>query len=87
MTAQSDAASTAWRSAAEAAIQLSQLSAEFPAFHIGMETTTYHYRVRFVARARHADVHPVLVITPDVAELRAALSAGTGQRQPDRDHA
>jgi hypothetical protein len=79
MTAQGDGASTAWRSAAEAAIQLSQLSAEFPSFHIGMETTTYHYRVRFVARARHADVHPVLVITPDVTELRDALSAGTAQ--------
>jgi hypothetical protein len=75
MAAQSDASPTAWRSPAEAATQLRRLSAEFPAFHIAMETTADN-RVRFVARSRDADTQPRVVITPDVAELRAALSAG-----------
>jgi hypothetical protein len=74
MTAQGDASATAWRSPAEAASQLRRLAAEFPAFHIAMETTADHYRVRFVARGRDADVHPRVVITSDTAELRAALS-------------
>lgn len=78
MAAQSDASPTAWRSPAEASAQLSRLSGEFPAFFIAMEVTADN-RVRFVARGRDADVHPRLVITPDVAELRNALSAGTPQ--------
>jgi hypothetical protein len=64
-----------WRSPAEAAAQLRRLSDEFPAFFIAMEATADN-RVRFVARGRHADVHPRMVITPDVAELRDALGAG-----------
>jgi hypothetical protein len=51
------------------------LAAEFPAFHIAMETTA-GYQVRFVALSRDADVHPRVAITPDAAELRVALSAG-----------
>jgi hypothetical protein len=78
MTAQSDAAPTAWRSPAEAATQLRRLADEFPAFHIAMETTA-DYRVRFIARNRYGDVHPRMVMTPDAAELRDALSASTGQ--------
>jgi hypothetical protein len=87
MTAQGDAPATAWRSPAEAASQLSRLSAEFPAFHIVMETTVGH-RVRFVARSRDADVHPRTVITPDVTELRDALTTAPAPPAPpidDRD--
>jgi hypothetical protein len=87
MTAQGDASATAWRSPAEAAAELSRLSAEFPAFHIAMETTVGH-RVRFVARNRGADVHPRTVITPDVTELRDALTTASDPPAPlrnDRD--
>jgi hypothetical protein len=41
-----------------------------------METTADHYRVRFAARGRHDGIHPRMVITPDVAELRDALGSG-----------
>jgi hypothetical protein len=61
-----------------AVAHLDRLSAEFPAFAIWLEPTADNL-VRFVARNRHADVHPRMVITPDAAELRAALSASTGQ--------
>lgn len=69
-----DIALTAWRSPVEAATQLTRLSAEFPAFHIALEVTA-GYRVRFVARGR-TRMSPRMVITPDVAELRAVLGAG-----------
>jgi hypothetical protein len=52
---------------------LDQLSAEFPSFHIVLEPTV-GTALRFVARNRHPDVHPRIVITPDPGELRAALS-------------
>jgi hypothetical protein len=55
-----------------AAAQIDRLSAEFPAFHISLEPTADN-RVRYVARGRNADVHPRMVITPDVTELRDAL--------------
>jgi hypothetical protein len=48
-----------------------------------METTA-HYRVRFVARNREAYVHPRTVITPDPAELRAALATAPAPPAPDR---
>jgi hypothetical protein len=57
-----------------AAGQADRLSAEFPAFHIALEPTADN-RVRYIARGRDADVHPRMVITSDVAELHAALSA------------
>ena len=54
--------------------QLNRLTAEFPAFSIALESTADN-AIRFVARNRHPDVHPRMVITPDAAELRAALNA------------
>jgi hypothetical protein len=57
---------------------LDSLCAEFPAFHIVLEPTADN-TIRFVARNRHPDVHPRTVITPDAAELRTALGAGTAQ--------
>jgi hypothetical protein len=56
--------------------QLSRLADEFPAFSIAVESTADD-STRFVARNRHPDVHPRMVITADVAELRAALTPGT----------
>jgi hypothetical protein len=61
-----------------AAAQVDRLSAEFPAFDIALEPTADN-RVRYIARSRDANVNPRIVITPDVAELRDALSAGTTQ--------
>jgi hypothetical protein len=55
--------------------QLDRLSADFPAFAIWLEPMADN-STRFVARNRHPDVHPRMVVTSDVAELRAALSAG-----------
>jgi hypothetical protein len=68
-----DITTTIWRSPVEAIGQLSRICAEFPAYLIVVETTADD-RTRFVARSRDADTHPRMVITPDVAELRAALS-------------
>ena len=59
----------------QASAQLHQLSVDFPAFRISLEPTVDN-TTRFVARNRHPDVHPRTVITPDAAELRAALSQG-----------
>jgi hypothetical protein len=57
-----------------AAAQAEALSAEFPRFAICLEPADE--KVRYIARNRHPDVHPRLVVTSDVAELRAALNAG-----------
>jgi hypothetical protein len=62
-----------------AAAQVDRLSAEFPTFHIALEPTADN-RVRYIARSRDANVNPRIVITPDEAELRAALSAGTAHK-------
>jgi hypothetical protein len=58
----------------QAAAQLNRLTAEFPAFSIALESMADN-AIRFVARNRHPDVHPRTVVTSDVTELRAALSA------------
>ena len=58
-----------------AAAQAERLAEEFPRFAIWLEPADDN-RVRYIARNRHPDVHPRTVITADVAELRAALSAG-----------
>jgi hypothetical protein len=57
-----------------AAAQADLLAQEFPRFAIWLEPAEDN-KVRYIARNRHPDVHPRTVITPDVAELRAALNA------------
>jgi hypothetical protein len=57
-----------------AAAQAERLSQEFPRFAIWLEPADDD-KVRYIARNRHPDVHPRTVITADVTELRAALSA------------
>jgi hypothetical protein len=58
-----------------AAAELTKLCTEFPVFSIALESTADN-ATRFVARNRRPDVHPRIVVTSDVAELRAALIAG-----------
>ena len=57
-----------------AAAQAEALAQEFPPFAIWLEPADDN-RVRYIARNRHPDVHPRTVITADVTELRAALTA------------
>jgi hypothetical protein len=59
-----------------AAALAERLSQEFPGFAIWLEPAEDN-KVRYIARNRHPDVHPRTVVTSDVAELRAALGAGT----------
>jgi hypothetical protein len=61
------------------AAELARLTADFPSFDIWREVTGDN-RARFVARGRSADIHPRIVVTPDAAELRAALSGELRQR-------
>jgi hypothetical protein len=58
-----------------AAAQAERLAVEFPRFAIWLEPAEDD-KVRYIAKNRHPDVHPRMVITADVAELRATLSAG-----------
>ena len=51
---------------------------EFPQFRIWREITTDR-EPRFVARRRHPGVSPHTVVTPDLAELRAALATSPGR--------
>lgn len=57
-----------------AAAQAEALSEEFPRFAVWLEPAEDD-KVRYIAKDRHPDVHPRMVVTSDVAELRAALSA------------
>ena len=57
-----------------AAAQAEALSQEFPRFAVWLEPAEDD-KVRYIARNRHPDVHPRMVITSDAAELRATLSA------------
>jgi hypothetical protein len=59
----------------EALAELTRLRAGFPGHWIGTETIPGR-GVRYLARARQHDIQPHTVITPDLAELRAALEAG-----------
>lgn len=52
--------------------QLASLQADFPQFRIWREIT--FNRRRYIARGRH----PHTVVTPDLDELRAELSANPG---------
>lgn len=58
--------------------QTERLAEDFPDFAICLEPTAGN-KVRYIARGRRADVHPRMVITSDVTELRDALSAGSAQ--------
>ena len=51
---------------------------EFPQFRIWREITADR-EPRFVARRRHPGVSPHTVVTPDLAELRAALATSPGR--------
>jgi hypothetical protein len=55
--------------------QAELLAEDFPEFAICLEPTA-DSKVRYIARGRSADIHPRMVITSDVTELRAALSGG-----------
>lgn len=55
-----------------AAAQAERLSEEFPRFAIWLEPAGD--KVRYIARNRHPDVHPRMVVTSDVTELRAELN-------------
>jgi hypothetical protein len=54
--------------------ELAMLRADFPGHLIGEESIMG--RVRYVARRRWQGTQPHTVVTPDLAELRAALQAG-----------
>jgi len=60
--------------------EITSLQADFPAYQISSETV--RDRVRYVARSKHADVKPHMVITSDPAELRASLGDAPIQSQP-----
>jgi S-adenosyl methyltransferase len=53
--------------------ELASLRASFPQFRIWPEITCG--RLRYIARGLHPGTHPHTLVTPDPAELRAALSA------------
>jgi hypothetical protein len=57
-----------------AAAQTEALAQEFPGFAVSLEPA--EDKIRYIAKNRHPDVHPRMVVTSDVAELRAALNAG-----------
>ena len=54
--------------------ELADLRAQFPSHMIGTDSITG--RVRYIARRRREGTNPHTVVTPDLAELRAALQAG-----------
>jgi hypothetical protein len=54
--------------------------AEFPQFRIWQETT--NNRIRYIARSLHRGIHPHTVVTADLGELRAELSAGLDASRP-----
>ena len=60
--------------------ELARLQTDFPQFRIWREIT--RGRGRYVARSLHPDARPHTVVTPDPAELRAALIACPGQPHP-----
>jgi hypothetical protein len=57
---------------------------DFPRFRIWRETVGN--RTRYIARSLHQGTRPHTVVTADLAELRAHLSAGhdEGKRKADR---
>jgi hypothetical protein len=71
--------------ASKADATLSVLRADFPQFRIWRETTGN--RTRYIARSLHRGARPHTVVTADLAELRAELSAGHGATRPATNHA
>jgi hypothetical protein len=63
--------------------ELDRLQAGFPQFRIWREIICD--RARYVARREDPGARPHTVVTADLDELRAALSAGACQPRPDRD--
>jgi hypothetical protein len=57
--------------------ELASLQASFPQFRIWREMI--HDRARYVAQRLNQDTHPHTVVTPDLDEVRATLSAGVGR--------
>jgi hypothetical protein len=66
----------------DVAARIGALAAEFPGHYVAAEHAADH-GIRYIAGNRHAHVHPRLVVTRDLAELRAALGAGTRSRGKD----
>jgi hypothetical protein len=60
--------------------ELALIAAGFPAFCIWRSVTAGHSR--YVAQSITTDTRPHTVITGDLAELAAALTAGQQERQP-----
>jgi hypothetical protein len=54
--------------------ELASLQASFPQFQIWREII--HDRARYVAQHLTPETHPHTVVTPDLDEVRATLSAG-----------
>lgn len=69
----------AGRGAQGDAARLDQLRTDFPDFDIAREIT--RDRIRYVSRRRRPGVQPHTVVTADLEELRAALSASGPARQ------
>jgi hypothetical protein len=65
-----------------AAHELDTLREEFPGFSIWPENIVG--RVRYVARRQYLGLRPHTVVTADLGEMRAALSAGPGPRDAPR---
>lgn len=54
--------------------ELAMIAAGFPAFRLWR--VTIYDRIRYIAQGASLDTHPYTVVTGDLDELRAALSAG-----------
>jgi SAM-dependent methyltransferase len=57
--------------------ELASVRADFPRFRIWCEDAWG--RVRYIARSQHPGQHPHTIVTADLGELRAALSAASAQ--------
>jgi hypothetical protein len=64
---------------------LPAVRADFPHFRIWRETTGN--RTRYIARSLHRGTRPHTVVTADLDELRAELSAGQRTSTPTKEHA
>jgi hypothetical protein len=54
--------------------KLALIAAGFPAFHLWR--ATIYDRIRYIAQGASLDTHPYAVVTADLDELHAALTAG-----------
>src|ERR1700720_4676684 len=61
--------------------ELALIAAGFPEFSVWRSVTVY--RTRYIAQSRRLGVHPHTVVTDDLAELAAALTAGRSPASSD----